>query len=136
VGTIAGHARLFTPAKTVAYEGLVAHVAQQAMAGRPPFDGACTITIDCVMQIPASWSKRKQHLAEIGCVHPCVKPDADNVLKAIGDGCNGVVWRDDVQIVRVTMAKRYGVTPAVHVTVCAAPIDMLSEAQQQRVAFA
>ena len=36
VGTIGGHARMFTPAKTVAYEGLIAHAAAQAMGTGEP----------------------------------------------------------------------------------------------------
>jgi Holliday junction resolvase RusA-like endonuclease len=55
IGKIGQHARMFTPAKTVAYEGLIALAAQEAMAGRPPIDGpvSATIAIDC--QVPESW---------------------------------------------------------------------------------
>ncbi|PQM05684.1 RusA family crossover junction endodeoxyribonuclease, partial [Pseudomonas aeruginosa] len=34
IGRVGAHARMFTPAKTVAYEGLVAMAAQEALAGR------------------------------------------------------------------------------------------------------
>ena len=34
IGRVGQHARMFTPAKTVAYEGLVALAAQEAMQGR------------------------------------------------------------------------------------------------------
>jgi Holliday junction resolvase RusA-like endonuclease len=52
-------------------------------------------------------------------VHPTVKPDIDNIAKAIADGGNGVVWADDKQIVRLTTLKRYGETPCVRVRVSA-----------------
>ena len=45
------------------------------------------------------------------------KPDADNVVKAVFDGMNGVVWRDDVQAVDLVVRKRYGATPGVFVRV-------------------
>ena len=117
VGRVAGHARLFTPAKTVAYEGLIAHAAQQAMAGRPLITEAVgvSLAIDCA--VPASWSQRKQRAALAGEVLPTTKPDADNVLKAICDGLNGVAWRDDVQAVDVQVRKRYAAVPCVRVQV-------------------
>jgi len=119
VGTVSGRARVFTPAKTVAYENLIAHAAQQAMAGRPLIDGpvSCAIAIDA--PIPASWSKRKQAAALAGELMPTTKPDLDNVVKAIFDGCNGVLWRDDVLIVDLVARKRYGATPGVRVMITA-----------------
>ena len=119
---IGGFSRMATPGKTVAYEGLIAHAAQQAMAGRPPFDGpmAVTMLIDC--QVPASWSARRQRLAIAGGLMPTTKPDKDNVIKAVYDGCNGVVWRDDVQVVDGVQRKRYSATPGVRVE--AWPIDL------------
>lgn len=117
VGRVGAHVRMFTPAKTAAYEGLVAHAAQAAMAGRDLLKGACRIELDVVCTVPASWSGRKQREALNGAIHPTKKPDADNVLKAICDGINGVVWVDDTQAVVVAMRKRYGSTPGVCVTV-------------------
>ncbi len=112
---IAGFTRMATPAKTVAYEGLIAHEAAQALAGRQPFEGpmACIVHIDC--QVPASWSKRKQAQALAGEVFPTTKPDSDNVVKAIFDGCNAVLWRDDVQVIDLVVRKRYCATPRVRV---------------------
>jgi Holliday junction resolvase RusA-like endonuclease len=117
VGRVAGHARMFTPAKTVAYEGLVAHAAHEAMAGHPPFAVACVLELDVVCSVAASWSGRKRAQALAGEIRPTKKPDADNVLKAVCDGMNGVVWNDDVQAVDVVLRKRYGATPGVHVRV-------------------
>lgn len=117
VGKIAGQARMFTPAKTVAYEGLIAHAAQQAMAGAPPVECACAVQLSITVGVPASWSKKKQAAALLGQILPTKKPDADNVVKAVFDGMNGVVWRDDVQAVDVSVRKRYGSTPGVFVRV-------------------
>lgn len=117
VGRVAGRTNLRTPPKTAAYEGLIAHVAQAAMGGRPLLEGAVAVRIDIRCAVPASWSKRKQQQALAGEVWPTTKPDIDNVEKALFDGLNGVVWRDDVQVVRVEKRKRYGATPGVHVWV-------------------
>jgi Holliday junction resolvase RusA-like endonuclease len=126
---IGGFSRLAAPKQTVSYENLVAHTAQVAMAGADLFDGPCSVTLDIVCQIPASWSQKKQLQAQLGRVLPTTKPDIDNVEKAIFDALNGVVWRDDVQVVRVMKAKRYGGVPGVTVQIEAVSAAV-SEAQQ------
>lgn len=113
IGKIGQHARMFTPAKTVAYEGLVAHAAQQALAGAALMDGPVAVNLFLDCQVPASWSGKKQRAALAGEHWPTTKPDADNVVKAVFDGCNGVLWRDDVQVVQLRVVKRYAATPCV-----------------------
>ena len=134
IGKVGQHARMFTPAKTVSYEGLVAYGGRAAMNGMALFEAACAVTLDIVCQIPASWSKRKQCEALAGRIHPTTKPDIDNVEKAIFDGLNGVVWKDDVQVVRVTKGKRYGLVPGVTVTVLTAEGGW-AESQQAELAI-
>jgi len=108
---------MYTPEKTANYEGLVAFAGRQAMAGTPLIDGPASVWLQIVCQIPASWSKKKRSAALAGEVYPTTKPDIDNVEKAIFDGLNGVVWRDDVQVVKVFKTKLYGETPGVTVVV-------------------
>ena len=115
--TINGMARMYTPKKTVNYESLVAHAAQAAMAGAAPFEAPCRIELDVLCSVPASWSQKKQREALEGSTRPAKKPDADNVLKAVCDGINGVVWKDDVQAVEVLLRKVYSATPGVRVRV-------------------
>ena len=117
IGKVGNHARMFTPAKTMSYEGMVAHIAHQAMQGRPLLEAAVLVDLFLDCQIPASWSQKKQALALAGKVLPTTKPDIDNVLKAIFDALNGVVWKDDVQCCSVAVAKRYSTTPGVRVQV-------------------
>lgn len=117
VGRIADQARMFTPAKTAAYEGLIAHAAQQAMQGRELIHGPVAVVLEVCCQVPVSWSKKKQAQALAGQVFPVTKPDIDNVEKAIFDGLNGVAWKDDVQVVDVWKRKRYAETPGVHVEI-------------------
>jgi Holliday junction resolvase RusA-like endonuclease len=115
VGKVGTHARLFTPKKTVAYEGLIALAAQSAMAGAPMLEGpvSCVLFIDC--QVPESWSGRKRQAALKGSLMPTTKPDTDNVVKAVFDGCNGVTFKDDVQVVELHVRKQYRATPGLRV---------------------
>ena len=117
IGKVGAHARMFTPAKTVSYESTVALFAAQAMAGRPLLTGPVNLQMRVDFAIPASWSQKKQRAAEAGLILPTVKPDADNILKALCDAINGVVWVDDVQVVDLTVKKRYSVQPGVAVRI-------------------
>lgn len=116
-------AKMYTPEKTANYETLVAMAAQQAMVGRALLSGPVEVQMAILLPIPASWSKKKQAAAIAGQVYPTKKPDADNVVKAIFDGINGVVWNDDVQACDIVVRKRYAETPGVQVLV--KPIDGL-----------
>lgn len=109
-------ARLYTPEKTASYEALVQLAAQQAMAGRAPLGGPVSVRLVIALPVPASWSKKKQAAALAHQVLPTKKPDADNVVKAIFDGLNGVLWVDDVQACDIQAIKRYAQTPGVTVT--------------------
>lgn len=115
IGKVGQHARMFTPKKTVAYEGLIALAAQQAMGDSPILEGplCCEMFIDC--QVPESWSRKKREAALAGTVMPATKPDTDNVVKAVFDGCNGVAFKDDVQVVDLRVRKRYAATPGLRV---------------------
>lgn len=113
VTTIGGHARAYTPAKTVAYESTVALMAQQAMGAAGPIDGPLAVSIVATWPIPASWSKKRRETE----FWKTSRPDVDNIAKAIGDGCNGIVWADDSQIVWMRASKVYGPVPGVVVEV-------------------
>lgn len=119
VGKVGQHARMFTPAKTVAYEGLIAHAAQQAMKGAPLLEGACAVHVVAIFSVPGSWSAKKKDAALIGNIHPTKKPDGDNILKAVCDGINGVIWKDDAQAVECSIIKRYGEVPGLRVVAAA-----------------
>lgn len=129
IGKVGQHARMFTPAKTVNYEGLVAHAASFVMAGRALLEGAMDVRLVINCQVPASWSQKKQKEALAGIIRPTTKPDIDNIEKAIYDAINGVVWKDDVQVVDVVKTKRYSATPGVTVTI--APVAAVAPKQEQ-----
>lgn len=117
IGKVGNHARMFTPAKTANYEGLIAHAGHQAMAGRELIEGPVMVELHIALSIPQSMSKKRKAQAIAGDLFPTKKPDMDNVIKAIYDGLNGVVWKDDVQVVDAHVRKRYGETPGVKVRI-------------------
>lgn len=114
VSTIGGNPRLYTPAKTAAWERQIAAACQAAMGSSEPSQALWKLTIDVRHRIPASWTKARKALAREGKIAPG-KPDVDNVLKAILDACNGVLYVDDRQVTKVRIGKRYGEEPGIEV---------------------
>lgn len=112
--TRTGHT--YTPEKTRAYEAAVAWECRKAMKGNPPSDLPQHVSIGVSLMPPKSWSKAKQAKALHGEIKPG-KPDIDNYLKAILDGCNGIAFRDDSQVVSVYAIKEYAETEGVRVVI-------------------
>jgi Holliday junction resolvase RusA-like endonuclease len=95
--------RTFTDANTVACEATVKHFASEAMRGRQLFEGPLWLSVAVWLVPPASWSKKRRSSA----VYVTGRPDADNILKLIGDSLNGVVWADDSQLATIEISRRY-----------------------------
>ena len=108
---------MFTPGKTADYESLVAATAGNAMRAHQLLDGPLNAVLEMRFPVPASWSKAKRARALAGVEWHTSKPDADNVAKAILDACNGVVFRDDSQIVILIATKAFSEEPGVRVVI-------------------
>lgn len=109
-----GHA--YTPERTRAYEKALRQEAALAMRGKKIMTGPVEVHVTAFFPVPKSWSKIKQTQALIGSIRPTGKPDVDNILKAC-DALNGIVFNDDAQIVKATVAKHYSTNPHLAVTV-------------------
>lgn len=110
-----GKVATYTPDNTARYENLVKLAAQEAMKGLPPIGGAVALEVKVFLAVPASWPKKKQAEAVAGTVRPNGRPDADNLLKSVADGMNGVVFADDAQVTSCLVQKRYDTAPRVEV---------------------
>ncbi|MBJ9593213.1 RusA family crossover junction endodeoxyribonuclease [Burkholderia seminalis] len=111
------HVTTYTPEKTARYENLVKLAARAAMCSTEPYAGPIRLVVHIGMPIPTSWSQKRQRAAAAGEIGATKKPDADNVVKALKDGMNGVAYVDDGQVVDLWVAKRYAVVPGVRVEV-------------------
>lgn len=99
-----------TPEKTEVYENLVKLAAEAAMRTLqyPMLLGPVELRVSAFFPIPVSWSLKKQRAAALGDLIHQSRPDLDNVVKAIKDGCNSVAWKDDSQVADLVGRKRYG----------------------------
>lgn len=100
----------FTPKETVNAESWVRHCCIE-QAGQPCLEGPLLLSVEIVCQVAESWSKKKQAAALAGTIMPTGKPDLDNCFKLLADALNGVMWKDDAQIVSLSVQKRYGRAP-------------------------
>ncbi|MBR1418687.1 MAG: RusA family crossover junction endodeoxyribonuclease [Synergistaceae bacterium] len=117
--TIGGYARAYDPPKCKAYKEFVRECAIAQC--RPDLNnlylGAVEIKVTEYRAIPKSWSKVRQLKALNGVIKPIIKPDTDNILKIIKDALNGVMWKDDAQVVHDDITKVYDAEPRVTVEV-------------------
>ena len=81
-----GH--FFTPAKTRNYELALATPAKCVMGGASRSRARCGSSLRC----------KRNSL-------PTARPDADNYLKSAKDALNGIVWKDDAQVVDARVIK-------------------------------
>ena len=88
-------ATAYTPKKTRDYESLISQWANAIYKGLPSIK-ALEVTID-VSFTKAKTNKKKYHTQ---------KPDADN-MKSILDALNGIVYKDDCQIVSLRINKHW-----------------------------
>lgn len=108
----------YTPDATVVYEELVRARYREAAQGRKfnP-DEEIEIDIKACYNMPKSASSRVRNAMLNGKIQPKKKPDIDNIIKIICDALNGIAYRDDAQVVKVTCVKEYGNIPQVDVTI-------------------
>jgi len=108
--------RTYTPKKTSDYEGMIADKAMVAMGPVTPLETPVAVYIYINHAIPASYSKKRKEACLSRLERP-KKPDLDNVAKAYLDAMNGIVYKDDVQVVSLHVTKRYDTIASVHVCV-------------------
>jgi len=108
MAVVQGRARAFTPAKTRSWENDARQLARIEMGSRKPFARPISCVVIAYFVPPKSWPAWKRAAALNGEIAHTGKPDVDNIVKAVKDALNGVVWTDDAQVVELAAEKRYG----------------------------
>lgn len=89
-------ARFYTPEKTRKYEQAVGWAA--------------------LSKRPRGWALGAKYRVTLQAYFDTPRGDLDNVLKSVLDGCNKVLWDDDVQVVEVYLYRLEAGPPRVVVT--------------------
>ena len=108
---------VYTPKETRVYEDFV-RVCYSDYANQyqwEPYDGQLRAEIEVFIQVPKSDSKLNKQAKIIGEIRPTIKPDCDNLAKSILDSLNGWAYRDDKQIIELSVKKFYAEQPEVKV---------------------
>lgn len=125
--------------KSRPWKALVSDAAEQAMSltrGSGEYellDGPLALVLTFYVPRP------KAHIGVRGVKasappYPAVKPDLLKLTRAIEDALTGIVYRDDAQIVRETLAKRYGEPARCEVLI--GEISAIEEAAKSEAAVA
>ena len=98
----------YTPVETEIWES---YVRAQALNVRPEklLDGPLALAATFYLMSPKSRPK--------GQAFPDRKPDLDNLVKAVKDALEGVIYTNDSRIVREVAEKRYGDPPRVEIAI-------------------
>lgn len=104
--------RTYTPKGTADYERVVKKAYLSASSG-VCLNGPIRAKITACYSIPMSWSNKKKEAALAGHILPTVKPDLDNVAKAVLDALNGIAYDDDSAVVQLIICKSYAYPPCV-----------------------
>lgn len=98
----------YTPRETQLYETEVKYYFLRDNPRARKLEGALAVRIDAYFEPPKATAKAVREKMYLGKIRPAKKPDADNIIKAICDGLNGIAYVDDGQIVSVSCRKLYG----------------------------
>lgn len=107
--TKTGHA--YDPQRSQNYKQLVRFWVTQHLKKIPgfrPFENALCVDLTFYVGIPSSWAKKRKLQAIQGEIRPTIRNgDIDNMVKAILDAGNNLLWVDDSIITDLTARKRY-----------------------------
>ena len=121
-----GHVHQYVPAHVTDYKSRVAVFAKQAMQKAKATPLAGCLAADVVFIFPAPMSSlKKQERSRIEAgellIYEKISKDLDNLMKAVGDSLQGIVFNNDKQIVDAGLSKRIGLTPGTIITIRTIP---------------
>ena len=110
--------QIYTPKQTTTYEQQIIFDYYK-QCGNVKFDenSQLELFVKAYYKIPKSASKKKRMAMLSEEIRPTKKPDGDNILKAVADALNGVCYKDDKSIVKMSIEKFYSDVPRIEVIV-------------------
>ncbi len=125
VSVVAGHARMYTPAASVAHKEAWAWAAKAAGVSMIGPNEVIGVDVVASWLYPRGMSEKKirEELARLAAspaylgLPKVTKPDVDNIAKLGLDGLNGIAWKDDGQVAVMRAAKVWGPRAETHVRI-------------------
>lgn len=99
---------VYTPGKTKDYETLIQQSFKIKYKNFMQLEGRISVEIIAYLAIPKSAKKSEIPKMLNNEISPTKKPDVDNITKSVLDAMNNFVFKDDNQVSKVAVEKRYG----------------------------
>ena len=118
-----GNGHAYKKGEDTAYEAEIAKAAHDAAAEAgvtlPVSDDerGVSLRVDANFAVPSSKPKWWKLGAYGDRIRPRTKPDMDNIIKAVMDALNGVVWEDDSHVTCLWAFKSYDRQPHLFVSI-------------------
>lgn len=109
--------RAYTPTKTKLYEYALRQWFLREYPNFKPIENRVKVTIIAYFEIPKSTSKKKEEGMLNGNISPTKKPDIDNIIKIVLDAMNKFAFKDDVQVTKLEIEKKYDKIPRIYIKI-------------------
>ena len=109
--------RAYTPTKTKLYEYSLRQWFCMNYPNFKPIEGRVKVSIIAYFEVPKSTSKKKEAEMLANIISPTKKPDADNIVKIVLDAMNKFAFKDDTQVTKLEIEKKYSRTPRIYVKI-------------------
>lgn len=110
------YVRTYTPKNTQAYEKQIRDCFMEQCSGWKIADRPIGVIVMAYFPVPKGTSKIKRDEMIGGLIRPTVKPDGDNILKAVLDALDGAAFYNDKQVVDMSVQKWYSEEPCLKIT--------------------
>lgn len=108
---------VYTPNKTKDYETLIEQYFTIKYPKFKTIEGRIKISIIAYFLIPKTTKKQDKEKMLKNSISPTKKPDIDNIVKVILDSMNKFAFKDDIQITKLEVEKKYGEEDKVYIKI-------------------
>ena len=108
---------VYTPTRTKDYESLVEQYFLLKYPRLKALEGRIKINIIAYFSIPKTTKKADINEMLENNISPTKKPDIDNIVKSILDSMNKFAFKDDNQITKLEVEKKYSIEDKVYVKI-------------------
>ena len=108
---------VYTPTKTKDYETLVEQYFLLKYPKFKVFEGRVKVSIIAYFAIPKATKKSDIKEMLDNNISPTKKPDIDNIVKVVLDSMNKFAFKDDNQITKLEVEKKYSIEDKIYIKI-------------------
>ena len=113
-----GHTRVYDPGTAEGWKGQIAEAARQGHLLLKPMEGPLKLSLLFTMPRTGTHYRSNGQVKDRAPLYHMVKPDCDNLAKAVMDALTILkFWRDDNQVAEMEILKLYGDVPGCRITI-------------------